>query len=78
MTAPRHWQQQMTTYTETVRRRLRALEAVGQDLLALREIARRPRYKSSAHLDSVRASVPSSCDERQTAFGVYVLTPARV
>ena len=38
VTAPRHWQQHMTVYTETVRKRLRALEAVTKRLEAdLRE-----------------------------------------
>lgn len=32
ITAPRHWQQQMQTYTETVQKRLTALETVAQRL----------------------------------------------
>ena len=32
VTAPRHWQQHMTVYTETVRKRLRALETVTKRL----------------------------------------------
>ena len=34
VTAPRHWQQQMTIYAETVRKRLRALETVTKRLEA--------------------------------------------
>ncbi|NHA14599.1 bifunctional RecB family nuclease/DEAD/DEAH box helicase [Thioalkalivibrio sp. XN279] len=74
ITTPRHWQQQMQTYVETVKKRLSALETVAQRL----ETDLKPRLTQSAPVIQIGppSRQPSTSSDGQLWFAFTKLSKA--